>query len=254
MMLYLSKSNANDGTRLSYILTRASNATQNEKIVIMLHGGPDGCKDGPNGIFIKLSESLCKEGIDSIRFDFTGEGESDGDYVNTTINSQKDDFYMIYDEVKRLGYKKIGIVGESFGATCALGVYDNSFSAVVLLWPAIYLLDNCFAPYYQDPYKTQLKTLGHIIVGKKRVGDKFLKELIEIDNLEKNVRQIQAPTLLIHGDTDEEVPYTQSIRAEKLLKHPKRLVIVRNGMHGLKRSHEQELVIRETIKWLTTYM
>lgn len=239
---------------LSSIWTSAENSA-NEKIMILLHGGPEGTKEGPDDIFVKLAHELANIGIDTVRFDFQGQGQSEGDYVNTTMTSQRQDFEVIYNKAIGFGYKKIGMIGESFGASCALGVFnENRFSVLCLLWPCIYLLDNCFAFLFEDSNIQQLNDLGYIQVGEDRVGPNLLDELKNVDNFEKTIYDINVPTLLIHGEADEEVPYTQSIKAFNILKEPKKLVLVPEADHCLRRPQEQAIVLREVREWVLKYL
>ncbi|MBM7085575.1 alpha/beta hydrolase family protein [Micromonospora humidisoli] len=45
-----------------------------QRMVMMLHGGPGGQKDGPADLYVDLAERLGAAGIASVRFDFRGCG------------------------------------------------------------------------------------------------------------------------------------------------------------------------------------
>jgi pimeloyl-ACP methyl ester carboxylesterase len=233
-----------------------SNTRENgpRRIALLLHGGPEGSKDGPEQVYRNLAARLSTVGIDTVRFDFRGQGESSGDYIDMTMARQREDANTVVREIRNRGYERIGIVGESFGATCALGIYDERFTALVLLWPAIYLLDVCFAPFFDPPFDVELSEKGYIQVGSDRVGSDFLEEVKEVNDLEEQVKQVTVPTLLIHGSEDSEVPARQSERAYALLPHPKELVIVPGADHCLRRSHEQTIVLEKTTNWLNQYI
>lgn len=243
-----------DDVELATVWTTTSPVSAQHTIAILLHGGPEGNKNGPDNLLRQLAERLACAGIDVVRFDFMGQGDSSGKYINTTLSSQRHDFRAIFQEVQRRGYKRIGVVAESFGATCALGEYDDQFAVMALLWPAIYLLDVCFAPFFEEPYKSQLAECGHIKVGEDEIGAQFLDELKLVDNLEEKVRLVRSPTLLIHGDNDSEVPHHQSEKAYAILPEPKRLVIVPGADHCLRRPMEQALVFDEVVAWFQRYL
>jgi dipeptidyl aminopeptidase/acylaminoacyl peptidase len=78
--------------------------------------------------------------------------------------------------------------------------------------------------------------------------------LLANDNRERELMTIAAPTLLIHGDADTEVPVRQSRRAFDLLDGPRRLVIVPAADHCLRRPGDQAVTIRETTGWLSSYL
>ena len=233
------------------------------RIVVFLHGGPDGNKDAPHNLFTILQEKLASLGIDSVRFDFMGEGESSGDYLNTTLTTQKEDFEAVYNEIRSKGYQSIGVIAESFGGTCLLGALKEEFQVLVLLWPAIYLFDEgkCFAPYYEEPYLSQLKQKGYIEFEKNRAGPDFFREIKEINNLEVPFRKITVPTLIIHGTHDSEVPLSKaSIDLYRNLSKESKVVLCPGldhflgvpGSDGSKVKHE--IVYEEVPRWIMNHL
>ena len=71
------------------------------------------------------------------------------------------------------------------------------------------------------------------------------------------------PTLLLHGDADETVPYQQSVAMEAALRAANvsvKLVRVHGGAHGSDfgtggKPHQQFLdVLRETVEWLDRHL
>ena len=75
------------------------NAPGKVPVVCIFHGFT-GTKVEPHFIFVKLSRRLEKTGIASLRFDFGGSGESDGDFEDMTILTELDDAKAILDYAK----------------------------------------------------------------------------------------------------------------------------------------------------------
>lgn len=71
----------NKGLILRGVLHIPEDIKVKEPIVCIFHGFT-GDKIGPHFIFVKLSRILARRGIASVRFDFAGSGESDGDFVD----------------------------------------------------------------------------------------------------------------------------------------------------------------------------
>ena len=97
------------------------NAPGKVPVVCIFHGFT-GTKVEPHFIFVKLSRRLEKTGIASLRFDFGGSGESDGDFEDMTILTELDDAKAILDYAKSLPFadaERIGVVGLSMGGTVA---------------------------------------------------------------------------------------------------------------------------------------
>lgn len=242
-----------DGKVISTILTLPSdyeNKNNSEKsVVILLHGGPGGFKEGPSNLFVPLSIKLAEYGIASIRFDFLGAGESDGDYINMTISSQVNEYRQILDYARSLEYANLGLLGESYGATIALSGLTPDVKVLTLLWPAVYLLDTTFNLYLTEDALRELDENGYISEGDDKIGRGFIEEIQKVKDVEHHLGKVNIPTLLIHGDSDSDVPHWQSKKVHNSIDEPKKLIIVPNGDHCLRLPHEQDLVVNETSKW-----
>jgi pimeloyl-ACP methyl ester carboxylesterase len=125
---------------------------------------------------------------------------------------------------------------------------------LVLLWPAIWLMDDVFDTLIPVDWREQIEENGSIEIGKKRVGKDFIEGLFAHSDREAELRQVHVPTLLIHGEADTEVPVLQSRRAFDILSEPKRLVTVPGAKHCLREPMEQDLVIKEATTWLNAYL
>jgi alpha/beta superfamily hydrolase len=121
-------------------------------MVILCHGF-GGSKEGQ--MFDLIADSLCRHGIASIRFDFNGHGQSEGEFQQMTVPNEIADAHRVYEYVRDLRYvSRIGIVGHSMGGVVSsmlagqlseeAGEGEASpLSCVVLLAPAATLRDDC---------------------------------------------------------------------------------------------------------------
>lgn len=222
---------------------------QTTRIVIMLHGGPGGNKRGPADIFLRLANSAIGLNLASLRFDFRGSGESEGDPVEATLSTQVEDMSASMEWARSYGYTRICVIGESLGATVALLGYSPEIEVLVLLWPAIYLMQTDLKEYLTPERLAEFKEHGFIRDGDAIVGRKFVEEC-KATEVEAYLRRVVSPTLLMHGDADQSVNYEQSHRAYALIPEPKELVIVPGGGHGLREPHEQDKVEATVTHWL----
>jgi pimeloyl-ACP methyl ester carboxylesterase len=242
-----------DGDFLAAVYTTPQD-TRAKSLVVMLHGGPGGQKDGPEGLYSKLAEVLGSRGIASVRFDFRGVGESSGSYRDMTITRQVAEYECAWSLARSFGFARLGVVGESYGATVVLRSMLADPDVVCLLWPAIYLLDVTFAPFVTPEKMTTARRDGFTVEEGEEVGLEFLEEVFQVHNVEDDVRRLRVPTLLIHGTADQKVPFRQSQRAFELLSEPKRLISAQGGDHCLAQPQERELVNEEVGRWLDEYL
>lgn len=85
--------------------------------VIMSHGF-GGTRTGRHRYMVLLSQALSQRGIASLRFDFRGAGDSEGDFCNQTVETQLEDILAVYkytQTLPKLGASACGLFGRSFG-------------------------------------------------------------------------------------------------------------------------------------------
>src|SRR3989344_3426001 len=102
-------------------------------VVILAHGFAYFKEE--DGIFVELGKLLSEIGIICYYFDFSGCGESEGDYSNTTLTKLRDDLDSILEYVKSrptTDTARIGILGQSFGTTTTIALAPKVKSIVLM--------------------------------------------------------------------------------------------------------------------------
>ena len=112
--------------------------------VILVHGITTD-KD-EEGIFADLADKLCKEGFAVFRFDFRGHGESGGMSVDMTISGELKDLDAAVGVVETRGFKRIGLLGASFGGGIAVlfAAMNQRKLKILCLWNPCLNYDHCF--------------------------------------------------------------------------------------------------------------
>ncbi len=88
-----------------------------ENIVILCHGLSSHQNNRTN---TRLKWLLSKNKIPSFTFDFYGHGKSDGRFQDVNLTRAIKDILIVIKLLKKLGYKKIGLFGSSYGGTSAI--------------------------------------------------------------------------------------------------------------------------------------
>ncbi|MCL5038180.1 MAG: alpha/beta fold hydrolase [Chloroflexi bacterium] len=189
-------------------------------LIIMCHGS-GGSKDGETGLI--LSEKLVPEGIAVMRMDFYGHGESDGCFDDLTITEGIEDVRACLSGAWKMGYRKIALMGSSFGGMCtAATARDRDLFALVLKCPLVYLGPD---PEQLDPEDPDfLKGIGPYHV--------------------KNVApRIKAPTFIVHGSADSIIPLYEVEQFYKRLKCEKDMLVIKGADHPfLKKEHFDKMI------------
>ena len=103
--------------KLAAILTIPDGATEDIPIVIFCHGFRD---DKNTIIGQELAKQLLKHGIATMRFDFSAQSDSEGEFANVTVLNEIEDAVKIYEYIRaRPEFGKIAFAGHSLGGVVA---------------------------------------------------------------------------------------------------------------------------------------
>lgn len=244
---------------------------KNEKIVGMLHiaepqgkspavimcHGFTGHRIEAHFLFVKTARRLAENGINVLRFDFRGSGESEGEFEDMTIEEEISDaesalHFLIQQEF--VDYNRVGVIGLSMGgcvSACLAGRAKDLLKSVVL-WSTAYKPGQNLSALLTPEAREALDGIGYINIGGNKVGKKFFEILPTIDPL-KELSRYSGAVLLVHGEADF-IPYSQAEECYKeLLKRKEgkaKLHIVKGADHTFSSPQWEEEVIRTTLNWL----
>jgi len=209
----------------------------------------------PHFIFVKLSRLLESKGIASIRFDFAGSGESDGDFLNMTMGTELEDANNILNYVKTLDFvnkDKVGIVGLSMGGAIAsmlAGDRKSDISTMCLWAPAgnmqEIILDKHFIADNYEKFRQQ----GYFDIEGLLLGAAFVDNAKEIKIYEK-AAAYDKKSLLIHGDKDEIVLLSASEKYIEIFGEASELKVINGANHTFDKREWEEQVIENTLEFL----
>ena len=197
---------------------------QGEKcpMVIFCHGF-SGTKDGP--LFELVADSLQAHGIASIRFDFNGHGESEGEFKDMTVPNEIEDAKKVVEYVRDLKYvSTIAIGGHSQGGVVAamtagqlseeLG--EPAFKAVALMAPAAVLRDDAIRGSTMGKQYDPFDPGEYVeLWGGLKLGGEYIRTSFSLPIYE-TAAKYQGPALIIHGNGDRVVPYTYGERFHQI--------------------------------------
>ncbi|MBS1266626.1 MAG: 2-succinyl-6-hydroxy-2,4-cyclohexadiene-1-carboxylate synthase [Candidatus Woesearchaeota archaeon] len=213
-----------------------SNPIESNKIIVMCHGFSSG-KDSRT--YKRLEKELNSKGFATLRFDFFGHGESEGNFSDITLTKAIDGAFAALDFVKGKGFETIGLFGSSFGGITSQVVASKNpgikclalkspvsdYLGVIILDIGEHRLDdwkkNGFIDYHNQ-YKLKYSFYED---AKKYNSDDFAEK-------------INVPTLFVHGDIDKIVPLKQSIETSKKIEGAK-LEIIKGADHIYNKGFEK---------------
>jgi len=214
--------------------------------VILVHGFAYYKEE--DGIFIELAKRFTREGISSYRFDFSGCGESEGDYTNVTLAKLRDDLDSILEFVRSqatVDQNRLGIVAQSFGTTATIALVPKIKSLVLMgsILNAREVMKNLFGKGYNPDGISILERSDESTV---QIKPDFWQDF-ENHDLVNCVKQIKYPILLIHGSEDEDVPISEMEETYQLASKPKERIIIKGADHCLRPKREE--MYKVVIDW-----
>lgn len=210
------------GERIDYSFHDAGS-----EVVFAIGHGVTGNKDRP--LVTALAEGLQAAGISALRFSFTGNGDSEGDFGAATISKEVDDLGAVLDALEAAGTKKILYAGHSMGG--AVGVLRASKDARIAgLVSLAGMVDT----------KTFAETeFGELTPGEGNMWDDedcplsqaYMDDLRGIGTLVEKGAEITLPWLLIHGTEDDVVLIKDSHDIFETAAGPKEKCVIEGADH-----------------------
>ncbi|MDX1974961.1 MAG: alpha/beta hydrolase [Rickettsiales bacterium] len=199
-----------------------------------------GFKSDMSGSKAMALQQFCEtRGQRFIRFDYTGHGESSGQFIEGTIGSWAQD---AADVLEQLGSAQNILVGSSMGAWIAMLLAQQNPQRVagfVGIASAPDFTEELIWQRLNDTQKAELLEKG-VFYAPSCYGEEpypITQRLIEEARahllLNRSIA-IEAPVRLIHGTQDEDVPWQHSVRLmEQLSSRDVRLQLIKDGNHRL---------------------
>lgn len=261
----LEKTNKGDTMQKSVELTYGSrtlrgmmhipDGTNGKVPMVAIFHGFTGNKVEAHFIFVRLSRELEKAGIGSVRFDFYGSGESDGDFIDMTFSGELEDARHIVEFVKnhpQTDISNIGILGLSMGGAIAAIIakeYKDIIKSLVLWAPAFNMRDIIMLQSQGEAGNVILEH-GFADIGGLAVGKEFVSDMVNIDIFE-SAKGYDKDVLIVHGTRDEAVPYTVSDEILKTVyKENGRRISIDGSDHTFNRLDWQSKAIGESVAFL----
>jgi pimeloyl-ACP methyl ester carboxylesterase len=191
-----------------------------------------------SGLIATLSEILSDQ-YAVCRFDFRGQGESDGDFATTTIGNELEDLDLVIGAMQdRLNSKPLILVGHSFGATITLLYAQNHRIDGIALLSGEGDLQQAIGLEFSPEQLSSFKAKGSAqVINWSKDGESdtlnvaFLHDM-ETYSTSKAIATIDVPKLFVHGQNDDVIPVSRTKNLYDLAHDPKQLVILDSVDHS----------------------
>ena len=205
---------------------------------------------------VNISRAMTQQGMAVMRFDFTGLGESEGDFAGTTFSSNIEDLVAAAEFMEREFEAPAILVGHSLGGAAVL-------QAATRL-PSVRAVATIAAPF--DPaHVTNLfvdalpdidasGSADVVLAGRRfTLSRDFVRDLDQ-HNVEQTLESLGRPLLILHSPVDNIVGIENAALIYKAARHPKSFISLDDADHLLMKESDSLYVGTLLAAWAARYI
>lgn len=204
----------------------------------------------------RISRAMASRGIAVLRFDFTGLGNSDGDFANTNFSSNVSDLIAAARLLERDYQAPALLIGHSLGGAAVLAAAQQL--------PSVRAVATIGAPATAGHVKhlfsaahEELRDVGEAEVdigGRRfRIKRQLLDDLDRFGDAE-HLGALQRALLVFHSPLDSIVSIDEAARIYQAARHPKSFISLDKADHLLSRREDAEYVAETLVAWASRYL
>jgi esterase/lipase len=203
----------------------------------------------------RISRFLVQHGFAVFRFDFTGLGNSDGDFANTNFSSNTEDLLSAAHFLEQNYEAPQLLIGHSLGGAAVL--------AMAAQLPKVKGVVTIGAPYEASHvihnFDAHLETIEQSGSAKVSLGAReFTIKKQFLDDLRnqttEHIQHLNKALLVLHSPVDLTVDISDAEKIYKAAKHPKSFVSLDTADHLLSKSIDNEYVAQTISGWASRYI
>ena len=203
-----------------------------------------------------IARTLANQGIAVLRFDFTGLGDSTGEFSHTNFSSNVQDVLAAAQYLEQQYVAPSLLIGHSLGGSAVLAAAQEL--------PFVKAVATIGAPATAAHLKHLFADSYHQLMQQSSVevqlgGRKFNIRRQFIDDLEKynsvaHIKALNKALLIFHSSADNVVSIDEAARIYTAARHPKSFVSLDHADHLLSDSKDAHYVADVLSAWVSRYL
>jgi len=203
-----------------------------------------------------ISRALTSHGFGVLRFDFTGLGESDGDFSNTNFSSNIKDLEDVAHYMEKEWQAPKLLIGHSLGGAAVIFASKSisSIQAVATIGaPASpQHVQHLFANSIEE---IETKGNANVEIGGRAfpISKQFIDDISQ-KNMAEIVKTLRKPILLLHSPQDDVVGVNNAAEIYSNAIHPKSFISLDGADHLLSKKEDSLYSGHVIAQWATKYV
>jgi dipeptidyl aminopeptidase/acylaminoacyl peptidase len=200
-------------------------STDNESVIIMVHGNESNRDDQSVGM-LDIASELVSHGYNVLMFDLRGCGESEGDMVSAGLY-EKRDLRGAVGYIKERGFEDIGVLGFSLGAVTSLLTMEEEKDIDAVVADSSFAdLTDIMGPEFSKRTKAPELMLKPILF---MIRIMYGVDFAAIRPIESVAATPSLPVFFIHGTEDDTIPVEHASRLREASQHPESRLWIASG-------------------------
>ena len=203
-----------------------------------------------------ISQALTAEGIAVFRFDFTGLGESEGDFGDTNFSSNVEDLVTAAQFMADNYEGPKILIGHSLGGAAVLQAaarVPSSLAVITIAAPA----DPNHVSLALGDSKDIIESQGEAnvdLAGRTfKIKKQFLDDLESV-SMQQTIKDLNRALLVFHAPTDGVVSIDNAAKIFMTARHPKSFISLDNADHLLMNPRDSRYVGTLITTWASRYI
>lgn len=203
-----------------------------------------------------ISRTLTQHGFGVLRFDFTGLGQSGGDFSNTDFSSNIEDLEDVAEFMEKEFEAPELLIGHSLGGAAAIFASKKiaSIKAMVTIGAP------SSPQHVQHLFKSSVeeikeKGIANVEIGGRSfpISKQFIEDLSN-QHLPEVAKSLRKPILIMHSPQDTVVEIKNAAEIYTAAKHPKSFISLEGADHLLSQKEDSIYAANVISQWATRYI
>ncbi len=202
-----------------------------------------------------ISRVLTAHGFGVVRFDFTGLGQSEGEFADSYFSANVDDLLAVNDYMKEHYEAPVLLVGHSLGGAAvivAASQLDTVKAVATIGAPAT--VDHVKRHFSHGIEEVATKGNVKVNIGGRpfNINQEFIDDFDKTD-LPKITKELRKPILIMHAPFDKIVGIENAHQLYKNAHHPKSFISLNDADHLLLNQKDSTYVANMIGAWVQGY-
>lgn len=204
-----------------------------------------------------ISRALTREGFAVLRFDFTGLGESEGEFADTNFSSNVEDLVKAAEFLEQNYQAPTVLIGHSLGGAAVLVAKQHI--------PSVKAVTTIGSPYHPGHvahlFKDSVEEIEAAGIANVSIGGRpftikkqFIDHMNQLSTNRAIIENLNAALLVMHSPQDETVEIDNATHIYKAAQHPRSFVSLDGADHLMSKRADSEYVGQVVATWARRYV